>query len=110
MQELSWEGYLVDIRTAEIIGKNPESAEKQAAAYEKTTALNLGPVSGYGIFVGSEWLKLDAAGNSQAQSVIRDSKKESGIRVIVTGRLYGNTIAVTSIKEVTEETDKPQYN
>ncbi|MBI2428195.1 MAG: hypothetical protein HYV29_05265 [Ignavibacteriales bacterium] len=102
MQELT-------CRTAADIGKDPQSVEKKAAEYTKANAASLGAVNGFSLLVGSEWFKLDAAGNGRAQAVVRNSKKESGILVIVKGRRYGDTIAVTSIEEVVAKSDKPQY-
>jgi len=110
-QELTWEGYLVDAKTAADMVSDASTASQKAAEYAKTTASELGPSNGFGIIAGEQWLKFDAAGNTQAQQAVKDSKKEKGIKVLVTGKLYGETIAVTSIKEVTEteEGSKPQY-
>ncbi|MEW5798197.1 MAG: hypothetical protein AB1728_04235 [Bacteroidota bacterium] len=109
MQELTWEGYLVDSRTASDIGNDPLNAEKKAAEYPKANAVSLGVANGFSLLVGNEWFKLDATGNGRAQAIVRDSNKETGIRVIVIGRRYGDTIAVTSIEEVVEKSDKPKY-
>lgn len=106
-QELTWEGYLVDNRTAADLSRDPQSAEKNVKGYAKTNALNLGAANGFSLYVGGEWFKLDATGNGRAQAIVRDSKKETGIVVIVKGRQYGDTIAVTSIEEVVEKSDQP---
>ena len=109
-QELTWEGYLVDVKTAADMVSDASTASQKAAEYLKETALKLGPDNGFGIIAGGQWLRFDAAGNTQAQQVINSSNKEKGIKVLVTGKLYGDTIAVTSIREVTEEEKQQQYN
>ena len=110
LQDLTWEGYLIDVKSAADIVSDASTASTKAAEYSKAKAQELGPANGFGIIAGEQWLQFDAAGNTQAQQVVNGSNKEKGIKVLVTGRLYGDTIAVTSIKEVTEEENQPEHN
>ncbi len=96
----AWQGYLVDVRTAQEFLKNPGSAMKNASQYDRATALlpqNSG--SGFGIFTEGTWLKFDTAGSTQAVDLIRNTKTEKGIMVVVTGILNGDELNVRSLKE-----------
>lgn len=108
MKESTWQGYLLDAKTAKDITKDAETAMKKASEYTKATALKqVG--SGFGIYADGKWLKFDESGNKQALDLIKNTKLEKGIMVTVSGRLDGDKIAVTSIREnIAEKT--PQLN
>ncbi len=55
--------------------------------------------SGYGVMTqDGKYLKLDEAGNKQALSALKATKKENDIRVNVSGEKHGDTIKVASLK------------
>jgi hypothetical protein len=63
------------------------------ACAEKCSKNGLGIVTQDGTF-----LKLDAAGNKQAQAALKESDQKDHVRVNVTGEKKGNTIHVQSLK------------
>ncbi|HUA83300.1 MAG TPA: hypothetical protein VMB85_05535 [Bryobacteraceae bacterium] len=55
--------------------------------------------SGYGVYTSdSKFILFDAAGNRKAIEALKLSKRESDIRVEVTGQIEGNTIKVATLK------------
>ena len=56
--------------------------------------------SGYALFVDNKLYKLDADGNKKAAEVLKNTKLEKGLQVEIEGTLDGETLKVTSIKEV----------
>ncbi len=102
-----WHGYLLDAKTAADIMKDPSTAAQQAENYPKAAALAADPSLGFGIYANGTWLRFDATGNSQVQSLLVNSKNEKGILVQVDGSLNGDIIAVTSVKEVSGRATSP---
>jgi hypothetical protein len=56
--------------------------------------------SGYQIKTAQGWMKLDEAGNKQAISALKSTKKKDHIRVDVSGEPKGDVIAVSTLKMV----------
>ncbi len=102
-----WQGYLLDARTAAELMKEPSSAAQMAADYSRATALAADPSLGFGVYADGSWLKFDATGNSQVQSLLTNSKTDKGLLVQVAGTLNGDTIAVTSIQEAANTSPSP---
>lgn len=55
--------------------------------------------SGYGVYTADrKFLLFDAAGNRKAVEALKLSKRETDIRVEVTGEIQGDTIKVVTLK------------
>jgi hypothetical protein len=55
--------------------------------------------SGYGVYTpDGKFMQFDAAGNRKAVEALKLSKRESDIRVQVTGEIQGDTIKVVTLK------------
>jgi hypothetical protein len=108
-QSQSWQGYLVDAKSAATIAKDPDNAMKKAAEYTRESALAADPAEGFGIFVEGHWLKFDDTGNSQAEDLIKASEQKKGLMIAVTGTLNGDTIAVTSMREISTDAAPQNY-
>lgn len=55
--------------------------------------------SGYGVYTSDrKFLLFDAAGNRKAVEALKLSKRETDIRVTVTGEIQGDTIKVVTLK------------
>jgi hypothetical protein len=76
--------------------------EGQKAAVMHTRECALMPdceKSGYGVFTtDNKYLALDAAGNKQASTALKASKKKDNLKVKVSGEVNGDTIKVASLK------------
>ena len=88
-------GYLVD----GICAKNHATEPGYAANHDKKCNLMAVCVkSGYSLITPDQKvLKLDAKGAEQALSLIQATEKDKDWKVVVTGKVDGDTIAVTSI-------------
>ena len=88
-------GYLVD----GICAKNHAKEPGYGANHDKNCSLmDVCTKSGFSLILPDQnVLKFDAAGNEQALSLIKGTEKDKGWKVVVTGKVDGQTIAVTSI-------------
>lgn len=111
-QEQTWRGYLVDNQTAKAFVKDPDRASQNVAAYSKATALQYGFTAGYMLYSDGQWLKLDALSTMKAHDVVRNSIRQNGIFVEISGTVNGDVITISSIKEIPseEEEKQPQLN
>jgi hypothetical protein len=80
----------------------PEIAGGMLAAEAHTRECLRAPAcekSGYGVYTADrKFLQFDAAGNRKAIEALKLSKRESDIRVDVTGEVQGDTIKVVTLK------------
>ena len=54
--------------------------------------------SGYGVFTAdNKYLVFDAAGNEQAATALKSSKKKDNLKVRVSGEVTGDAIKVASL-------------
>jgi hypothetical protein len=96
----SWQGYLVDANSAREIMKDSINAMKNASEYARSSALKEeNQNAGFGIVVEGKWLKFDRGGDSKAAELVKATTTEKGIKVTVSGRLDGQSVAVLSLKE-----------
>src|SRR5215475_8169532 len=58
--------------------------------------------SGLGVYSDGKYYAFDAKGNTLGKAALEKSKKDKGARFKVTGKVSGDTIAVTEIVEITE--------
>ena len=96
-------GFIVDKACA--TGKVAKQSDPQAAAANETKGCILveGSLkSGLGVYSGGKYYEFDAHGNALAKAALEKSKKDKGANFKVTGKVTGDTIAVTEVKEVTE--------
>jgi len=98
------EGVIVDKNCA--TGKVPkQGGDLQTAAANETKGCILMAScvnSGLGVYSGGKYYQFDAKGNALAKAALEKSKKDKGANFKVTGKVTGNTIAVSAIEEVTE--------
>jgi Tfp pilus assembly ATPase PilU len=88
----TWENVsLADKACAEKFKGHMDDHPKACA--EKCSKNGLGIVTQDGTF-----LKLDKAGNKQAQAALKESDQKDHVRVNVTGDKKGDTVHVTSLK------------
>lgn len=89
-------GYLVDIQCA-----TEEKHSLSFAATHKKACLQMDDcaASGYAVLTADKKvIKFDKAGNEQAKKFIADLNKVRDIRINVTGKVKGDTIAVSKIE------------
>jgi hypothetical protein len=98
------EGVIVDKNCA--TGKVPkQGGDLQTAAANETKGCILMPScvnSGLGVYSGGKYYQFDAKGNELGKAALEKSKKDKGAKFKVTGKVTGNTIAVTGIEEITD--------
>jgi hypothetical protein len=58
--------------------------------------------SGYAVFAGDKLYKLDDAGNTSAEDLLKSTKSKKGLKVKAEGTVDGDTLKVTKLTEVTE--------
>ena len=89
-------GYLVDIACAQEDGSKPGFGAKHTKeCLQMPDCVN----SGYGLLTDDKKvIRFDKAGNDQAKKFIADMKKESDIKVTVTGTFNGDTMTVSKIE------------
>lgn len=90
------EGYLVDKACS---GDVLPKGQKAAAAHDKNCALmDECRASGFGVITADgRFLKFDAAGDKQAAALLQKSKKETDLRVKVTGDVQGGNLKVANL-------------
>ena len=96
-------GFIVDKACA--TGKVAKQSDPQAAAANETKGCILMEgclKSGLGVYSGGKYYQFDAKGNELGKAALEKSKKDKGAKFEVTGKVTGDTIAVTEVKEVTE--------
>jgi hypothetical protein len=97
-------GFIVDKACA--TGKVAKQADPQAAAANETKGCILMDgclKSGLGIYSEGKYYKFDTKGDALAKAALEKSKKDKGAKFEVTGKVTGETIAVTGVKEITGE-------
>jgi hypothetical protein len=95
-------GYLIDNACAD-----GHSSDKAFATWVKTHGTSCAMMescekSGYSVFAGDKLYKLDDAGNTSAEAVLKATKSKKGLHVKVEGTVDGDTVKVTKLTEVTE--------
>ena len=90
-------GYLMDKACSADALKKGEKAAKE---HGRDCALMEDCVkSGYGVFTADgQYVTFDPAGNKRAMAALKTSKKETDLRVTVTGDVTGDSMKVTSLK------------
>jgi len=94
-QDQKISGYLVDA----VCAGNHASEPGYAANHNKNCNLMAGCIkSGYSVITAdNKVLKFDQKGNDQALALIKATEKDKDWKVVVTGKVDGQTIAVSSI-------------
>ena len=95
-------GYLIDNACAA-----NHASDKTFATWVKTHGTSCAMMescekSGYSVFAGDKLYKLDDAGNTSAEAVLKATKSKKGLHVKVEGTVDGDTVKVTKLTEVTE--------
>lgn len=89
----TWNGYLID----KMCGAKPERAANHSKSCTEKCA-----GSGLGVVTEGKFLAFDEKGNQLGADLLKNSKQTKGIKVTVDGKLDGETLQVTSLKETTE--------
>ena len=96
------EGVIVDKNCA--TGKVPKQGGdvQTAAANESKGCILMESCikSGLGVYSGGKYYLFDAKGNALGKAALEKSKKDKGAKFKITGKVTGNTIAVTGIEEI----------
>lgn len=92
-------GYIID-NMCSGRANSENGAEKVKNHTTKCAQMPKCAESGYALFVDNKLYKLDADGNKKASEVLKSTKLEKGLQVEIEGTLDGETLKVTSIKEV----------
>ena len=95
-------GYLIDNSCAA-----GHSTDKTFATWVKTHGTSCAKMescekSGYAVFAGDKLYKLDDAGNTSAEDLLKNTKSKKGLKVTAEGTVDGDTLKVTKLTEVTE--------
>jgi hypothetical protein len=93
-------GYIIDKACSARLAKK---SDPQAAAAEEPTscALMEGCIkSGFGIFADGMYTEFDEKGRALAKAALEKTKKDKGAKFQVIGRVTGDKMSVTDIKEV----------
>ena len=95
-------GYLIDNACAE-----SHATDKTFATWVKTHGTSCAMMdscekSGYAVFAGDKLYKLDDAGNSSAEALLKTTKSKKGLHVKVVGTVDGDTLKVSELTEITE--------
>jgi len=92
-------GYIIDNAcSGRAAGEN--GAEKVKNHTTKCAQMPACAKSGYAVFSDNKLYKLDDAGNAKAAEVLKNTKLDKGLQVEIEGTLEGETLKVTSLKEV----------
>jgi hypothetical protein len=95
----AWTGFLVDNMCADSTDAKSD-VNKFLNSYSKDCALmDCCKASGFSIYSGGKWLRLDKKGNELAANVMSKSKKTNRIEVKAEGALEGTTIKVSNLVE-----------
>jgi hypothetical protein len=95
-------GYLIDNSCAA-----GHANDKTFATWVKTHGTSCAKMeacekSGYAVFAGDKLYKLDDAGNTSAEDLLKSTKSKKGLKVKAEGTVDGDTLKVTKLTEVTE--------
>jgi len=95
-------GYLIDNSCAA-----GHATDKTFATWVKTHGTSCAMMdscekSGYAVFAGDKLYKLDAAGNTSAEALLKATKSKKGLKVKAEGTVDGDTLKITKLTEVTE--------
>jgi hypothetical protein len=89
-------GYLVDMACGREEGSRPDFGVKHS---KECLQMPECVSSGYGVLTDDKKIiRFDAAGNDQAKKFIADLKKNTDIRVTVTGSVSGESMTVSKIE------------
>jgi len=89
----TWNGYLID----KMCGAKPERAANHSKSCTEKCAS-----SGLGLVAEGKLLAFDEKGNQLGAELLKNTKQTKGIKVVVEGKLDGDTLKVTGLKEVAE--------
>jgi hypothetical protein len=97
---ITLKGYIVDQMCAVAILKK---ADPMARAAKHARDCSFHPecaASGFGIFVDGTFIKFDADGSAKALKALQVSKREKAMYYEVTGKMEGDLLVVSLIREV----------
>ncbi len=94
-------GYVMDRMCGSKLSQYPpDQAMTKAAKHTRICALMDGcAASGYGLVLNGTWTAFDDKGSKKAEQYLRKSTAEDQLFVTVTGKLTGEKITLTAIKE-----------
>lgn len=97
MEKMTYSGYLMDKMCAEA---HKDDMGEMAKTHTTECALKC-QKSGFGMVSDGKWYSFDAKGQTKAAAILKKTKTDKGVMVEVVGTAAGDTITVSSIKEVT---------
>lgn len=95
-------GYLIDNACAA-----SHATDKTFGTWVKTHSTSCAMMescekSGYAVFADDKLYKLDDAGNTSAEELLKNTKSKKGLHIKVEGTVDGDMVKVTKLTEVTE--------
>ncbi len=99
-------GYLMDSMCATMaVSKGPKVAMEKAEKHSKSCALEDDcEASGYGVMSEGKFIKFDKKGDKDALALLNKTDKKNHIMIEVTGMNGKDNFAVSSIKEIADNT------
>ena len=94
-------GYIIDNACAAGRATGDNAAEKVKNHTVKCAMMPNCAKSGYAVFADDKLYKLDEEGNKKAAEILKNTKSEKSVQVAIEGTVEGDTLKVSSIKEVT---------
>ncbi len=89
-------GYLTDVKCGQGF-----KTDDDAKGHTKSCALMPGCAkSGYALFIDGKLIKFDESGNKKAKKYLKALKDENNLKVEVSGKMNGEFLVVSEIKEV----------
>jgi hypothetical protein len=96
--ETTLKGYVVDKHC--VAGKSGDLDAKASAMPRSCTLSKACVASGLGLVSEGKWYTFDSKGSAKAAKLLKKAKADKGVMFEVTGTVEGDTLTVTSIKEV----------
>ena len=98
-EKVKLNGYIIDNMCAGHHGKEA-NVEEVVKNHKTSCALMDGcSESGYALFAGGKFYKLDSSGSEKAMALLKKTKSKNGLAVQVEGTVEGDTLTVSSISE-----------
>ena len=94
--DVSVKGYLID---GACVARKAHKAHALAAHSRGCLQMPACSASGYGVLSDDgQFIRFDEHGNQMARKLIKDTAKETGIKITVSGTVDGGKIAVSKIE------------
>ena len=93
-------GYVVDKACSAKVAKAKDPATEAAGQPKGCILMKSCFDSGVGVYSDGKFIEFDDKGKNLAKAALEKTKKDKGVKLKVTGKLTGTTMAVEKIEEV----------